>query len=66
MMKIKSHKIWMNVDNNMTSYSGKKIQLKSLAKRKVFGLVVQTPTTIHPVGYRWAFVQKRNEQNEIV
>ena len=34
------------------------IELKSLAKRKVFGPIVQTPTNIQPVGYWWVFVQK--------
>ena len=42
------------------------IELKSLAKREVFGSIVQTPKDIKPVGYRWIFVRKRNEQNEIV
>ena len=31
-------------------------ELKSLAKREVFGPVVQTPKDIKPVGYRWIFV----------
>ena len=43
-----------------------KIELRSLAKREVFGPVVQTPTNIQPVGYRWVFIRKRNENNEIV
>ena len=43
-----------------------KIELRSLAKREVFGLVFQMPTNIQPVGYRWVFVRKRNEKNEIV
>ena len=43
-----------------------KTELRSLAKREVFGPVVQTPTNIQPVGYRWVFVRKRNENNEIV
>ena len=41
-------------------------KLKSLAKREVFGLVVQTPKDIKHVGYRWIFVRKRNGKNEIV
>ena len=36
------------------------IELKSLAKRKVFGPVVQTPTNIQPIGYQWVFLRKRN------
>ena len=43
-----------------------KTELRSLAKREVLGPVVQTPTNIQPVGYRWVFVRKRNEKNEIV
>ena len=43
-----------------------KIELRSLAKREVFGPVVQIPTNIQPVGYRWVFVRKQNENNEIV
>ena len=41
-------------------------ELDSLAKRKVFGLVVRTPESVKPVGYRRVFVQKRNENGEIV
>ena len=43
-----------------------KTELRSLAKREVFGPVVQIPTNIQPVGYLWVFVRKRNEKNEIV
>ncbi|KAL0447517.1 UNVERIFIED_CONTAM: Retrovirus-related Pol polyprotein from transposon RE1, partial [Sesamum latifolium] len=32
----------------------------------VFGPVVHTPKDVKPVGYKWVFVQKRNEQGEIV
>jgi len=41
-------------------------ELNSLAKHEVFGLVVHTPKCIIPVGYKWVFVRKRNENNEIV
>ena len=41
-------------------------QLNSLAKREVFGLVIQTPGNIKPVGYKWVFVKKRNENDEII
>ena len=40
-------------------------ELNSLAKRKVFGPVVHTPEDVKPVGYKWVFVQKRNEKGEI-
>ena len=33
-----------------------KTKLRSLAKREVFGPVVQTPTNIQLVGYQWVFV----------
>jgi len=41
-------------------------ELKSLERRKVFGPVVQTPMNVKPVGHKWVFVRKRNENNEIV
>jgi hypothetical protein len=40
--------------------------LNSLAKHEVFELVVQTPKCVSPVGYKWIFVRKCNEKNEIV
>ena len=43
-----------------------KAELDSLEKRNVFGPVVQTPKDVNPVGYKWVFVIKRNETNEIV
>ena len=42
------------------------VELDSLAKRKVFGSVAPTPPHVKPVGYKWVFVRKRNEKNEIV
>jgi len=41
-------------------------ELDSLNKRKVFGPIVLTPVDVRPVGYKWVFVRKRNEKNEIV
>ena len=41
-------------------------ELKSLAKRKVFGHVIQAPKDVKPVGNKWVFVRKRNDKNEIV
>ena len=43
-----------------------KAELDSLAKREVFAPVVRTPEDVKPVGYRWVFVRKRNEKNEVV
>ena len=41
-------------------------KLNSLTKREVFGPVVQTPEDVKPIGYKWVFVRKRNENNEII
>ena len=35
-------------------------------KCKVFGPIVPTPPRMKPVGYKWVFVRKHNEKNEIV
>ena len=41
-------------------------ELHSLIKQDVFGHVVQTPASIKPIGNKWVFVQKRNENNDII
>ena len=41
------------------------VELNSLEKRKVFGHVVPTPNDVKLVGYKWVFVKKRNDKNEI-
>jgi hypothetical protein len=41
-------------------------EIASLNKRKVFSAVMPTPPGIFPVGYKWVFVRKRNENNEVV
>ena len=41
-------------------------KLNSLTKWLVFGPVVQTPEDVKLVGYKGVFVQKRNENNEII
>ena len=41
-------------------------ELNSLMKRDIFGPVVKTPKGVKPVGYKWVFVRKRNENNEII
>ena len=41
-------------------------EIASLYKRKVFSAVLSTPPGILPVGYKWVFVRKRNENNEVV
>ena len=41
-------------------------ELNSLMRREVFRPVVQKPKGVKPIGYKWVFVQKRNENNEII
>ena len=41
-------------------------KLNSLKKQEVFGHVVQTPEDIKPIGYKWVFVQKNNDDSEII
>ena len=41
------------------------VELNSLNNRKVFGPIVITLKSMKPVGYRWVFVRKRNEKNEV-
>ena len=41
-------------------------EIASLYKRKVFLAVMPTPPGIFPMGYKWIFVHKRNENNELV
>ena len=41
-------------------------ELHSLIKQDVFGPIVQTPASIKPVGNKWVFVRKRNENNDII
>ena len=40
-------------------------ELNSLTKREVFGPVVYTPKGVKPMGFKWVFVRKRNENNEV-
>ncbi|KAM2686026.1 hypothetical protein EV2_008967 [Malus domestica] len=42
------------------------VELDSLAKCKVFGHIVPTPPSVKPIDYKWVFMRKRNENNEIV
>ena len=39
--------------------------MDSLEKRQIFGPVVPTPNDVKPVGYKWVFVRKRDDKNEI-
>ena len=40
-------------------------ELSSLSKRKVFTHAIPTPRGIFPVGFKWVFVRKQNENNEV-
>jgi hypothetical protein len=40
-------------------------EIASLSKREVFSAVLPTPS-VHPIGYKWVFVRKQNENNEVV
>jgi hypothetical protein len=41
-------------------------ELDSLRKREVFSNVIPTPPRTYPIGFKWVFIQKRNENNEVV
>jgi hypothetical protein len=41
-------------------------EISSLSKREVFSQVIPTPPKIFPMGFKWVFVCKRNENNEVV
>ena len=40
--------------------------MRSLAKREVLTAVIPTPKHVFPVGAKWVFVCKRNENNVVV
>jgi hypothetical protein len=42
------------------------VELDSLRKREVFNNVIRTPPRIHHVGFKWVFIGKQNENNEVV
>ena len=41
-------------------------EIASLNKRRVFSAAVPTHSGILSVGYKWVFIRKRNENNEVV
>ena len=41
-------------------------KLNSLIKQDIFGPIVRTSKGVKHVGYKWIFVQKHNENNEII
>jgi hypothetical protein len=43
-----------------------KVEVDSLRKREVFSNVIHTISRIHPIGFKWVFIRKWNENNEVV
>jgi hypothetical protein len=43
-----------------------KAELDSLRKREVFSKVIPTPPRTYLVGFKWGFIRKWNENNEVV
>jgi hypothetical protein len=43
-----------------------KVELALLYKTEVLSAVMPTPPIIFPVIYKWVFVRRRNENNEVV
>jgi hypothetical protein len=41
-------------------------EISSLSKREVFSQVIPTPPKVFPMGFKWVFVCKQNENNEVV
>jgi hypothetical protein len=41
-------------------------ELDSLRKREVFSNVIPTPPRTYPIRFKWVFIWKRNENNEVV
>jgi hypothetical protein len=41
-------------------------KIASLTRRGVFTSAIPTPSKVFPVGFKWVFVQKQNENNEVV
>jgi hypothetical protein len=59
---------WQSAKGARTEISEKKQLRLSLTrlKREVFTDVIPTPPKKIPVGFKWVFIQKRNENNEVV
>jgi hypothetical protein len=41
-------------------------ELASLTKREVLTSAIPTPPKVFPVGFKWAFIWKQNENSEVV
>ena len=62
-------RLLLNVNKEQIGLNGNyaiQVELDSLTKRKVFGPVLPTSSSVKPVGYKWVFVRKRNEKNEVL
>jgi hypothetical protein len=42
------------------------VELDSLRKRELFSKVIPTPPRTYLVGFKWLFIQKWNENNEVM
>jgi hypothetical protein len=42
------------------------VEVDSPRKREVFSNVLHTPSRTYPVGFKWVFIWKQNENNEVV
>ena len=42
------------------------VELNSFIKREFFGPIVKTPKGVKLIWYKWVFVRKHNENNEII
>lgn len=68
-MKIKNHKLWINVEREMIDQNGKSNSNIAKLVSKMIGIfkpVIQTFENIKSIGYKQVFVQKCNENNEIM
>ena len=41
-------------------------EIASLTKIEVFTSAIPTPPKVFPVGFKWVFIRKQNENNEVV
>jgi hypothetical protein len=60
MAECKQHSDWIKWKETI------EVELDSLRKREVFSNVIPTPPRTYPAGFKRGFIQKRNENNEVV
>jgi hypothetical protein len=56
---------YVHTQNGLVESLIKRIKLIA-QKRKVFTYAMPTPPRTFPIGFKWVFVRKRNENNEVV